>query len=201
MKDNEIESLKLSRAGVLIFSAPSGAGKSTVVQHLMNKYPFLGFSVSATSRKPRGEEVNGKEYHFLTVKEFKEKIKNNEFVEYEEVYDGLYYGTLKSEVERLGSQGKVLVFDIDVKGGITLKRIYGPDALSVFIMPPSTKALRDRLTTRGTETPEAIEKRVAKANEEIGFSGQFDQIIINDVLDECLTEAENIVEKFYLGLK
>ena len=201
MKGKERGSSKLSRAGVIIFSAPSGAGKSTVVQHLMNKYAFLGFSVSATSRKPRGKEVDGKEYHFLTVQEFKEKIKKNEFVEYEEVYEGLYYGTLKSEVERLGNQGKVVVFDIDVKGGITLKKIYGPDALSIFIMPPSTKALRDRLTARGTETPEAIEKRVAKANEEIEFSGQFDQIIINDILDECLTEAENIVEKFYMGLK
>ncbi len=186
---------------VLIFSAPSGAGKSTVVKHLMNKYPFLGFSVSATSRKPRGAEKNGKEYYFITNDQFREYIAKNEFVEYEEVYEGLYYGTLKSEVERICALGQIVVFDIDVMGGINLKRIYGKNALSVFIMPPSIEVLRDRLEARGTETQESIDRRVAKAGKEIEFSGQFDHIIINDILDKCLSEAEAITENFHKSLK
>lgn len=179
---------------VLIFSAPSGAGKSTVVRHLLSKHNFLEFSVSATSRAPRGEEQDGKDYYFLTKEEFERRIKANEFVEYEEVYPGLYYGTLRSEVERIWKNGNVILFDIDVMGGISLKKIYGDDALSVFIKPPSTKELRNRLEKRGTDSPEAIEKRVAKAELELTFAGEFDIILVNDNLEKCLKEAEKLIQ-------
>lgn len=181
---------------VIIFSAPSGAGKSTVVTHLMKRYPVLGFSVSATSRAPRGAEVNGKEYYFFTTEEFKKKIDNKEFVEYEEVYKGSYYGTLKSEIDRLWNNGKIIVFDIDVVGGVNLKNLFGESALSVFIKPPSMEVLRDRLTARGTEDPESVEKRVKKAQYELTFEDKFDEVLINDHLDKCLKEAERITEKF-----
>jgi len=182
---------------ILIFSAPSGAGKSTIVQHLMKIYPYLGFSVSATSRHPRGEEQNGKEYYFLTTEQFEERIKNSELIEYQEVYKGFYYGTLRSEVERICNEGKIAVFDIDVKGGINLKKLYGERALSIFIMPPNVEALRERLKLRGTETEESIERRVSKATEEIGYASEFDLTLINDNLESCLREAEKIVERFY----
>ncbi len=182
---------------VLIFSAPSGAGKSTVVQHLMKMFPYLGFSVSATSRVPRGEEQNGREYYFLTPNEFRTRIDKGDFVEYEEVYKDFYYGTLHSEVDRISGEGKIAVFDIDVKGGTNLKRLYGDNALSIFIMPPAVDVLRERLIARGTETPESIERRVAKAAIEIGFSDQFDKILINDNLESCLLEAESAVRDFY----
>lgn len=182
---------------VLIFSAPSGAGKSTVVNHLMNKFNWMGFSVSATSRLPRGAEKDGKEYFFFTEQEFSNKIKEEAFVEYEEVYPGRYYGTLKSEVERIWSLGKVVVFDIDVKGGVTLKKLYKSKALSIFIMPPSMETLRERLTKRGTETHEAIEIRLARAQQEIGYSKQFDIVLVNDKLEDCLEAAEQIVNEFY----
>ncbi len=182
---------------VLIFSAPSGAGKSTVVNHLMKKFNWMGFSVSATSRLPRGAEKDGKEYFFFTEQEFSNKIKEEAFVEYEEVYPGRYYGTLKSEVERIWSLGKVVVFDIDVKGGVNLKKLYKSKALSIFIMPPSMETLRERLTKRGTETQEAIETRLARAQQEIGYSKQFDIVLVNDKLEECLDAAEQIVNEFY----
>jgi len=182
---------------VLIFSAPSGAGKSTVVKHLMSKYNFLGFSVSATSREPRGDEKHGKEYFFYTSGEFRKMIEQDLLVEYEEVYAGFYYGTLKSEVQRIFDEGKIAVFDIDVKGGITLKNLYGDCALSVFIMPPSIEALRERLVARGTETEESVKRRVAKAQEEITYASSFDKIIINDNLERCLEEAESIVKQFF----
>lgn len=181
---------------VIIFSAPSGAGKSTIVTHLMKKYPVLGFSVSATSRAPRGTEVNGKEYYFFTTDEFKKKIDNKEFVEYEEVYKGSYYGTLKSEIDRLWKNGKIIVFDIDVVGGVNLKNLFGESALSVFIKPPSLDVLRERLTERGTEDPESVEKRVKKAQYELTFEDKFDEVLINDNLDKCLKEAERITVKF-----
>lgn len=180
---------------VVIFSAPSGAGKSTVVRHLLSKYKFLEFSVSATSRAPRGEEQDGKDYFFLTTEEFELRIKEREFVEYEEVYPGLYYGTLKSEVERIWKNGNVILFDIDVMGGISLKKIYGYDALAVFIRPPSTKELRNRLEKRGTDSPEAIEKRVAKAELELSFAGEFDFILENDNLETCLNSAEKLIQE------
>jgi guanylate kinase len=178
---------------VLIISAPSGAGKSTVVKHLLSKYDFLEFSVSATSRAPRGEEIDGKDYFFLSKVEFERKIKAGEFVEYEEVYSGFYYGTLKSEVERIWRKGNVILFDIDVMGGINLKKLYGDAALSVFIRPPSTDELRNRLVNRGTDSPEAIEKRVAKAKHELTYEGEFDVLLVNDVLENCLAEAEQII--------
>lgn len=181
---------------VIIFSAPSGAGKSTIVGHLLKKYPYLEFSISATSRAPRGEEVNGKEYYFFSTDQFETKIKNGDFVEYEEVYTGSYYGTLRSEVKRIWEKGHIIVFDIDVKGGINLKRLYGKNALSVFIMPPSIDILRERLVKRGTDSLENISKRVAKAEEELGYKGMFDKIIVNDLLEEALKEAESLVETF-----
>lgn len=186
-----------NRGKVLIFSAPSGAGKSTVVRHLMSKYNFLGFSVSATSRAPRGDEKHGKEYFFYTADDFRKMIKKDLLVEYEEVYSGFYYGTLKSEVKRIFDEGKIAVFDIDVKGGINLKKLYGKNALSVFIMPPSIEALRERLVSRGTETDESVKRRVSKAQEEMTYSHLFDKIIINDNLERCLEEAESIVEQFF----
>lgn len=186
-----------NRGKVLIFSAPSGAGKSTVVRHLMSKYNFLGFSVSATSRAPRGDEKHGKEYFFYSAGEFRKMIEQDLLVEYEEVYAGFYYGTLKSEVQRIFDEGKIAVFDIDVKGGITLKKLYGKSALSVFIMPPSIEALRERLVSRGTETEESVIRRVAKAREEMSYSASFDKIVINDNLERCLEEAESIVEQFF----
>ncbi|MEN6619411.1 MAG: guanylate kinase [Rikenellaceae bacterium] len=182
---------------VLIFSAPSGAGKTTVVRHLLKKYSFLDFSISATSRLPRGEEVNGREYFFLSKEDFKKRIEADEFIEYEEVYTGFFYGTLKSEVDRIWSEGKIIVFDIDVKGGVNLKKLYGKNALAVFVQPPSTQILRERLITRGTETSEVIENRVAKAKEELSYAKYFDKVLINENLDNCLLEAEQLVERFY----
>ncbi len=182
---------------VIIFSAPSGAGKSTIVKHLLDKYPFLEFSISATSRPPRGEEKNGVDYYFFTKEEFEQKIRKGEFVEYEEVYAGSYYGTLQSEVERIWAKGHIILFDIDVKGGINIKRLYGSHALAVFIQPPSVEALKERLVKRGTDSPQAIERRVAKAEEELGYAGSFDRVIVNDSLECALREAEAVVETFY----
>lgn len=181
---------------VLIFSAPSGSGKSTVVNHLIKVFDNFEFSVSATSRAPRGEERDGVEYYFLTPDEFRARIANNEFVEYEEVYADSFYGTLKSEVERIWSKGNVILFDVDVKGGVNLKKIFGDAALSVFIQAPSIEELRRRLVSRGTDTPEAIEKRVAKAGEEMLFGPQFDKTLVNDDLQTCLHEAEEVVKSF-----
>lgn len=181
---------------VLIFSAPSGAGKSTVVKYLMQKFPNLGFSVSATSRLPRGAEIHGVDYFFLTPEQFKNGVKNGDFVEYEEVYDGLYYGTLKSEVDRIWSSGKIVVFDIDVKGGVNLKNMFGVSALSVFIKPPSIEHLKDRLIGRGTENMESIEKRVARAEEELTYQSKFDVVLLNDDLEVCLAESEILVRNF-----
>lgn len=182
---------------VIIFSAPSGAGKSTIVKHLLGKYPFLEFSISATSRPPRGEEKNGVDYYFFTKEEFEQKIRKGEFVEYEEVYAGSYYGTLQSEVERIWAKGHIILFDIDVKGGINIKRLYGRHALAVFIQPPSVEALKERLVKRGTDSPQAIERRVAKAEEELEYAKNFDRVIVNDSLECALREAEAVVETFY----
>ncbi len=181
---------------VLILSAPSGAGKSTIVKYLLENIKGLEFSVSATSRAPRGVEKNGVDYHFLSTVEFRNRIEQGEFIEFEEVYDGLYYGTLKSEVERIWEKGNIIVFDIDVMGGINLKKRYGNNALSLFIQPPSIDELRNRLTKRGTDTPEAIDKRVAKAQKEMEYRYMFDEVIINDNLEECLAKTEDIVKKF-----
>ncbi|MCI1779975.1 MAG: guanylate kinase, partial [Bacteroidales bacterium] len=155
---------------VIIFSAPSGAGKSTIVNHLIKKFPYLEFSISATSRPPRGEEKDGVQYYFLSADEFRRKLAEGEFVEYQEVYPGRFYGTLVKEVKRIWDKGNIILFDIDVQGGMNLKKLYGGNALSVFIQPPSVEVLRQRLVSRGTDSPEDIEKRVAKANEELSYS-------------------------------
>lgn len=180
---------------VLIVSAPSGGGKSTIVGHLLKSFNIFDFSVSATSRAPRGSEVNGKEYFFLTQDEFKRRALNGDFVEYEEVYPGLFYGTLKSEVERIWGNNKVILFDIDVMGGMNLKKLYGEKSLSLFIAPPSLETLHERLIKRGTDTPEAIEKRVAKAEKEMQYSGNFDKILVNDDLQTALEEVEKIIKE------
>ena len=182
---------------VIIFSAPSGAGKSTIVGHLLGLYPELEFSISATSRAPRGQEKHGVEYYFFSADEFRKMIAEDKFVEYEEVYSGSFYGTLRSEVERIWAKGHAIVFDIDVQGGVNLKRIFGDQALSVFIQAPSVDILRERLIGRCTDTEEAIERRVAKAASEMEFaSGKFDYVLINDDLSTAKTEAEKVVSDF-----
>ena len=182
---------------VIIFSAPSGAGKSTIVNHLLGLRDDLEFSISATSRAPRGQEKHGTEYYFFSTEEFRQMIAEDKFVEYEEVYAGSFYGTLKSEVERIWAKGHAIVFDIDVQGGVNLKRIFGDKALSVFIQAPSVEVLRERLVGRGTDTEEAIEKRVAKAASEMEFAaGKFDHVLINDNLETALAEAERVIERF-----
>ena len=181
---------------IIIFSAPSGSGKSTLIGHLLKRFPQLEFSISATSRAPRGSEVNGKEYYFLSNEEFKNKVAAGEFVEWEEVYAGTCYGTLRSELKRIWDKGHVIVFDVDVKGGVNLKKIFGDDALSIFIMPPSVEELRRRLEKRGTDTPETIAKRVAKAEEEITYAPLFDKIVKNDSLETAIADAIRITESF-----
>lgn len=182
---------------VIIFSAPSGAGKSTIVNHLLGKYPELEFSISATSRAPRGKEQDGREYYFYSADRFREMIAQGKFIEHEEVYPGSFYGTLKSEVERIWAKGHVIVFDIDVKGGVNIKRIFGDKAFSIFIQAPSVEILRERLISRGTDSAEAIGKRVAKASSEMEFAkGRFDYVLVNDDLQTALDEADEIVGKF-----
>ena len=182
---------------VIIFSAPSGAGKSTIVNHLLGMYPELEFSISATSREPRGKEVHGVEYYFFSSDEFRKLISEDKFVEYEEVYAGSFYGTLRSEVERIWAKGNTIIFDIDVQGGVNLKRIFGDQALSVFIQAPSVEELRKRLVGRGTDSDEAIERRVSKAASEMEFAaGKFDYTLINDDLTKAFTEAEKVVGDF-----
>lgn len=181
---------------VLIFSAPSGSGKSTIVNHILGLHPEIEFSISAASRAPRGNEQNGKEYWFMSTEDFRKKIEEDAFVEYEEVYPGSYYGTLKSEVDRVWSKGHVIIFDVDVKGGVNLKKYFGDAALSVFIQAPSIEALHERLVGRGTDTPEAIERRVAKAAEEMLYADKFDHILVNDDLAKAYSEAETLVDNF-----
>ncbi len=182
---------------VIIFSAPSGAGKSTIVNHILGLRNDLEFSISATSRAPRGQEKHGVEYYFFTADEFRQMIAEDKFVEHEEVYPGSFYGTLRSEVERIWAKGHAIVFDIDVQGGVNLKRIFGEQALSIFIQAPSVDVLRERLNGRGTDTPEAIEKRVAKAASEMEFAaGKFDYVLVNDDLQTAKAEAEKVVGNF-----
>ena len=183
---------------MLIVSAPSGSGKSTIVQWLMQEHPELKlyFSISCTSRAPRGTEQNGVEYFFLTPEEFRERIANREFLEYEEVYQDRFYGTLKAQVERQREAGQNVVFDVDVKGGVNIKKFYGDEALSLFIQPPSVEELRKRLVGRATDTAEAIEERLAKAEYEMTFASQFDHIIVNDDLEIAKQETLKIVKAF-----
>ncbi|MBO6169160.1 MAG: guanylate kinase [Bacteroidales bacterium] len=182
---------------VFIFSAPSGAGKSTVVRHLLGLYPQFEFSISATSRQPRGTEKDGVEYYFISADRFRELIAQDAFVEYEEVYENRFYGTLKSEVERIWAKGHVIIFDVDVKGGVSLKKYFGDAALSVLIVPPSMEVLEKRLRGRGTDSEEAIAERLAKAQWELDYaSGQFDRELVNDKLEDTFSEAEAIVDGF-----
>lgn len=183
---------------LIIFSAPSGTGKSTIINWLMaeHKELRLAFSISCTSRQPRGTEKDGVEYFFLSPEEFRQRIANGEFLEYEEVYANRFYGTLKSQVERQASEGQNVVFDVDVKGGCNIKQHYGDRALSVFIQPPSVEELRRRLEARGTDTPEVIDQRIARAEYELGFASQFDRIVVNDNLEKAKSEAYDIIRSF-----
>ena len=183
---------------LVIISAPSGSGKSTIINWLMQEHPELNlcFSISCTSRAPRGTEQNGVEYFFLTLEEFKTKIDNGEFLEYEEVYEGRFYGTLKEQVERQRMNGENVVFDVDVKGGLSIKGCFGDRALAVFVMPPSIEVLRQRLLSRGTETPESVEKRLQRADYEISFSKQFDYVLVNDDLETAINEAYGLISGF-----
>lgn len=181
---------------LIIFSAPSGAGKSTLVQHLLGCGFDMQFSVSATSRAPRGTEIHGEAYYFLTTEAFETKIRNQEFLEYEEVYKGCFYGTLRSEVERITSTGANVVFDVDVVGGLNIKQQYAERALALFIAPPSIATLRERLVGRNTDSMEMIEKRLAKAEYEMSFAPKFDHIVVNDNLEMAKAEAEAIIRKF-----
>lgn len=186
----------MAEGKIVIFSAPSGSGKSTIVNYLLTRDLGLEFSISATSRAPRGQEQNGVEYYFLTPDEFRRRVDAGEFVEHEEVYAGCYYGTLCSEIERIWAKGHTIVFDVDVKGGLNIKKIFGEKALTIFIQPPSIEELRRRLEGRGTDAPEKIEQRLAKASQELGYAPQFDRIVINDDLQTAQLETEAIVREF-----
>ena len=181
---------------LIIFSAPSGSGKTTIVRELLKKYPQFEFSISATSRAPRGAERNGVDYYFLSAEEFRKAVAEDKFVEWEEVHAGTCYGTLKSEMTRIWSKGNVIIFDVDVMGGINLKHIFGDKACSIFIMPPSIEELEHRLIGRGTDAPEVIAKRVAKAQFEISKASQFDHIVTNDDLATAIGETEKIIDNF-----
>jgi len=181
---------------VIIFSAPSGSGKSTIVNYLLGRDLGLEFSISATSRLPRGAEMHGREYYFFSSEVFQQKIAADEFLGWEEVYAGCYYGTLKSELERIWAKGHTVVFDVDVVGGLNIKRIFGEQALSIFVKAPSVEELRCRLVGRGTDAPEKIEQRVAKAEFELTFEDKFDAVIVNDVLVQALEQAERTVRDF-----
>ena len=181
---------------LIIFSAPSGSGKSTIINYLLTQGLNLAFSISATSRPPRGTEQHGVEYYFLSPEEFKERIANNEFLEYEEVYENRFYGTLKAPIEKQLEEGYNVVFDVDVVGGCNIKKYYGDRALSVFIQPPSIGALRNRLVGRGTDAPEVIESRIAKAEFELGFAEKFDIVIVNDDLEKAKAETLSTLKEF-----
>jgi guanylate kinase len=181
----------------IIFSAPSGSGKTTIVKHLLKTNPDLGFSISASTRDKRGRtEQHGKDYYFLTPEEFKKKIDDNEFIEWEEVYEGNFYGTLKSEIDRIWKQGKNVIFDVDVKGGLNLKKYFGDKALAVFVKVPTLEILKERLNDRGTESAESISRRLFKANFEMSFQDQFDKVLINENLHKSLAEAQLLYEEF-----
>ncbi|MBS1753166.1 MAG: guanylate kinase [Ferruginibacter sp.] len=181
---------------IIIITAPSGAGKTSITRHLMKVFPKLAFSVSAATRSPRGNEQNGVDYHFISTEEFQEKIRHNEFIEWEMVYEGKYYGTLKSEMEKIWSQGKIPVLDIDVKGAIHVQQQFPESSLSIFIQAPSIDELQKRLQSRGTETAQSLAARVNKASYELSFKNHFNKIIINDQLQRACTEAESIVAAF-----
>ena len=181
---------------LIIFSAPSGSGKTTIVKRLLKIFPQFEFSISATSRQPRGQEQNGVDYFFLSQEEFREKVAADAFVEWEEVYNGTCYGTLKSEMERIWAKGNIIIFDVDVMGGINLKKLFGADACSVFIQPPSVEELERRLRGRGTDAEEVILKRIAKADFELTKASEFDHVVVNDVLSEAVDQTAAIIENF-----
>lgn len=182
---------------IIIISAPSGTGKSTIINALLERGEIdMRFSISATNRLPRGEERHGVNYYFLTDDEFRRSIEADAFVEFEEVYPGRFYGTLKSEVERITSEGHNVILDIDVKGGVNVKRMYGDKALSIFIQPPSLESLRKRLTGRATDSPEAIEQRLAKAEYELSFAPEFDSVVVNDELGRAICEVDSLIKNF-----
>lgn len=181
---------------LIIFCAPSGAGKTTIVRHILETIPGIEFSVSATNRPMRANEVNGYDYYFLSTDEFKKQIEENAFLEWEEVYPGRFYGTLRSEIDRIGNRGNHVIFDVDVEGGLNIKKQYGKNALFVFIRPPSLEDLKNRLETRGTENKESLETRILKAGKEMEYERYADRIVVNDRLEEALNEAERIVRTF-----
>ena len=184
---------------LVIFSAPSGAGKTTIVQHLLGKIPELEFSISATTRKPRGDEQHEKDYYFISKEEFLHRIAKKQFVEFEEVYTGTFYGTLRTEIDRIWQKGKVVIFDIDVEGGLHLKRKYDGQALAIFVQPPSLEVLIERLTGRGTDSPEKLKERFIKAEKELKYASQFDIILKNYDLQAACAEAEELVKNFLGG--
>lgn len=181
---------------VIIFSAPSGSGKTTLVKHCLAQFPMLEFSISATTRAPRGVEQHGKDYYFFSPEDFRQKIGEEAFVEYEEVYKDQYYGTLKSEIERIWQAGKVVIFDVDVVGGVNLKKIFKDQALSIFVAPPNVEELERRLKQRGTDSEETIKTRLAKAEEELTYQAHFDRVIVNDELHQAQKEIETALQEF-----
>ena len=185
-----------AKGKLIVFSAPSGAGKTSIVREILKNTPQLAFSVSACSRPMRPGETDGKDYYFLSPEEFRSRISEGAFLEWEEVYPGSYYGTLLSEVERLWNKGKHVVFDVDVAGGINIKKQFPDRTLAIFIKPPSMEELRNRLVNRNTETPESLEKRLGKARHELSFAGDFDQVVVNDKLEDAVREADSLVRAF-----
>ena len=186
----------LESGKLILFCGPSGSGKTTITQHLLSTFPQLSFSVSATTRARRVNETEGKDYYFLSVNDFKNKIARDQFVEWEEVYKDLFYGTLKSEVDRIWKENKVVAFDVDVEGGLTIKNIYGDNSLAVFVKPLSLDVLRQRLMERNTESPDSLATRIAKAELEISYADKFDHVIVNDTLEHALELAEKLVKDF-----
>ncbi len=181
---------------LIIFSAPSGSGKTTIVKHLLKRFPNLCFSVSATSREPRNNEIEGVDYYYLTVEDFRKKIGEGAFLEWEEVYPGQFYGTFRKEVERLCKAGRHVILDLDVVGGARLKSEFGSDALAILVQPPSLEVLEKRLRERGSDSEEQLQKRIGKALKELSYAGQFDHILTNDRLEDTFREAEKLIEKF-----
>lgn len=184
---------------LILFCGPSGSGKTSIVHHLLKKFPQLRFSVSATTRPKRANETDGIDYHFLSLQDFKKRIEHHEFLEWEEVYTNGYYGTLKSEIKRIADDGKAVIFDVDVEGGLTIKHAYGDNLLDVFVMPPGIEELKKRLIARATETDESLMARILKAEEELAYREKFSHVIVNSIFEDALQEAENLVNEFLMA--
>lgn len=184
---------------LILFCGPSGSGKTSIVHHLLKKFPQLSFSVSATTRPKRVNETDGIDYHFLSLQDFKKRIEHHEFLEWEEVYTNGYYGTLKSEIKRIADDGKAVIFDVDVEGGLTIKHAYGDNLLDVFVMPPGIEELKKRLIARATETDESLMARILKAEEELAYREKFSHVIVNSIFEDALQEAENLVNEFLMA--